>query len=286
MAEIFGVAAGAASVAALFSECVDCFEYIQLGRHFGQDYESSRLKLDIAQARLSRWGAAVAVYDDSRFATTPPPDASTQLAHSILEEIGSLFQSAQKTSKRYALGANSDALAVWQDGDLQPVAQQVHQHLAQTIRRRQKQTSLAKKTAWALYDGKRFAQLVDQIAGFVDELEKLWPVEAACRRLARADIEDVHGEAPLAAIRDVGEGVDQVLVEAAKQKGMELAGKNHAGQIGTQDEARVRIGHEFAASFGGLATVDHTTNTTDSIDAKNQSRVHIGTSYGGAGIFE
>jgi hypothetical protein len=34
MAEVFGTVAGALSVAALFNNCVDCFEYIQLGRHF------------------------------------------------------------------------------------------------------------------------------------------------------------------------------------------------------------------------------------------------------------
>lgn len=38
MAEVFGIVSGALSVAALFKNCVDCFEYIQLGRNFGRDY--------------------------------------------------------------------------------------------------------------------------------------------------------------------------------------------------------------------------------------------------------
>lgn len=54
MAEIFGTIAGALSVAALFNDCVECFEYIQLGRHFGRDYETYQLKLDIAMTRLAR----------------------------------------------------------------------------------------------------------------------------------------------------------------------------------------------------------------------------------------
>ena len=72
MAEIFGTVASALSVAALFNNCVDCFEYIQLGRRFGQDYERPQLKVDIAKTRLSRWGEAVAIHRDSRFTTAMP----------------------------------------------------------------------------------------------------------------------------------------------------------------------------------------------------------------------
>ncbi|KAK8036218.1 hypothetical protein PG993_008832 [Apiospora rasikravindrae] len=98
MTDIFGTVAGALSVAALFTDCVDCFEYVQLGRHFGQDFERCRLKLDIAQTRLSRWGEAVAIHEDPRFNTTEPADAPTRQVQSVLEEIDLLFQSIRKKS--------------------------------------------------------------------------------------------------------------------------------------------------------------------------------------------
>jgi hypothetical protein len=59
MAEVFGTVAGALSVAALFN-CVDCFEYIQLGRHFSlisnaANYDSASQRPDWADgARQSR----------------------------------------------------------------------------------------------------------------------------------------------------------------------------------------------------------------------------------------
>lgn len=96
MAEIFGTVAGALSVAALFADCVDCFEYVQLGRHFGQDFERCRLKVDIAQTRLSRWGEAVAIHEDPRFATTTPADAPTRQVQSVLEEIDLLFNRSKR----------------------------------------------------------------------------------------------------------------------------------------------------------------------------------------------
>jgi hypothetical protein len=41
MAEVFGVVAGSVSVAAIFNNVVDCFEYVQLGGHFDFDHATS-----------------------------------------------------------------------------------------------------------------------------------------------------------------------------------------------------------------------------------------------------
>ena len=116
-----------------------------------------------------------------------------------------------------------------------------HGHLGRAIRLRQKQMSLVKKAAWALYDGKHFDRLVEYITGFVDDLETIWPVEAARRQLARLEIEEVKDEPALAAVQDAAASVDSVLAEAVEQKAEEIAGKNSAGKIGTQNKARVRV---------------------------------------------
>ncbi|KAK8062859.1 hypothetical protein PG997_014956 [Apiospora hydei] len=252
MAEVFGTVAGALSVAALFTDCVDCFEYVQLARHFGRDFERCRLKLDVAQTRLSRWGEAVAIHEDPRFATVSSADPSTRQVQSVLEEIDLLFQSIRKKSQRYELSAKPDDLAVWRDEDLRPVARRLHQHLGKTVLQHQKQTSLAKKAAWALYDGKQFDKLIEQIAGFVDDLEAIWPAAAHQRQqqLVQVEIEEVDDEAALAAVQDAAADVDGVLAEAAGRKAAVLAGRNHAGQVGTHEQARVRIGHEFASANG------------------------------------
>ncbi|KAK8054582.1 hypothetical protein PG994_009649 [Apiospora phragmitis] len=246
MAELFGTVAGALSVAALFTDCVDCFEYVQLGRHFGQDFERCRLKLDIAQTRLSRWGEVVAIHEDPRFATTLPADAPTRQAQFILEELDLLFQSIRKKSQRYELGAKPDDLAIWRDEDMRAVARQLHQRLGEIVLRRQKQTSLVKKVAWALYDGKQFDKLIEQIAGFVDDLE------APRRQLVQVEIEEVNDEVALETVQDAAANVDSILAEAAERKAAVIAGKNHAGQVGTQDQARVRVGNEFAFAKNGL----------------------------------
>ena len=57
--EPVGLGIGIAGLAGAFTACVDCFEYIQLGRQFGHDYGKCLLKLDVAKLRISRWGVAM-----------------------------------------------------------------------------------------------------------------------------------------------------------------------------------------------------------------------------------
>nr|2WVQ_A Chain A, SMALL S PROTEIN [Podospora anserina]2WVQ_B Chain B, SMALL S PROTEIN [Podospora anserina] len=206
------------NVAGLFNNCVACFEYVQLGRHFGRDYERCQLRLDIAKARLSRWGEAVKINDDPRFHSDAPTDKSVQLAKSIVEEILLLFESAQKTSKRYELVADQQDLVVFEDKDMKPIGRALHRRLNDLVSRRQKQTSLAKKTAWALYDGKSLEKIVDQVARFVDELEKAFPIEAVCHKLAEIEIEEVEDEASLTILKDAAGGIDAAMSDAAAQK--------------------------------------------------------------------
>ena len=62
--EAASFAVGLIALAGLFNNAVDCFEYVQLGRRFGADFQTSLLKLDNARLRLSRWGQAVGLSGD------------------------------------------------------------------------------------------------------------------------------------------------------------------------------------------------------------------------------
>jgi len=59
MAEAAGLAVGVTALAGLFSNAVECFEIVQLGRTFEKDFETAQIRLDICRLRVSRWGAAL-----------------------------------------------------------------------------------------------------------------------------------------------------------------------------------------------------------------------------------
>jgi hypothetical protein len=171
---------------------------------------------------------------------------------------------------------------------MKPLFRGLHGRLKDLAYRRQKNTSLGKKTAWALYDGRNFERMVDKITNFVDDLEKLFPVEAACRRLAEPEIEEVEGEESLTALRDAADGVDRVLSDATVQKSETITGRNYAKDVKTEDRARVQVGHQFSETVlvRGIVLTDRITNSVETVAAKGESRIQIGNRFGGRGVLD
>lgn len=283
MAEPFGIVTGALSVTALFNNCVACFEFIQLGRQLGRDFQACQLRLDTARARLGRWGEAANVHTDPRFAmASASTDKSVQHVKDTLEEITELFEAAQKTSKRYELREAPDALVLFEADDMDPIGRRLHDRSMSLARRRQRGASLVKKTTWALYDGKQLEKLVSQITTLVDDLEKLFPVEAICRRLAEVEIEEIEDEPSLAALQEAARGVDDVLLGAVDQKLNEIAGRNSARDIRAEERADVQVGHRYtnAVLAQGIVVTDRAINSAGNIAASGDSNVHIGSRFG------
>jgi Prion-inhibition and propagation len=54
MAEAAGLAVSVIALTGLFSNAVECFEVIQLGRNFGKNFQTNQPKLNSARLRLSR----------------------------------------------------------------------------------------------------------------------------------------------------------------------------------------------------------------------------------------
>ncbi|KAL7904814.1 prion-inhibition and propagation domain-containing protein [Trichoderma velutinum] len=288
MAEIFGIATGALSVAALFNNCVETFEYIQLGRHFGEDYQRYQLKLDVAQTRLGRWGEAVGVNSDIRFASASPGDKAVKDVLGILEDIADCFEAARKKSRRYAQRADKKELMVHDNNDMNFLFQRLHKRSKDIARRRQKGISIVKKAAWALYDKKSLENLVNQISSWVDELEKLFPIEATYQKSIEIEIEEVNDELSLKALKDVARDIDPALEQAVERKVDSIEAINSARNITMEDKARFQVGNVFsegALQYEILAK-DQTNNFIDTISVKNETRIQVGNIYGGKGIWD
>lgn len=212
--EVFGVVTGAISLTSLFSACVDCFEYVELGRTFRRDYRTSILTLTCARLRLTRWGQAVNINNNSRFQDLSLESADEQIktAKATLEQILVLFRDASNISGNYE-GVppsveidNNDQVAVL-DRTLRSIA-----HSRRTGPR------LLQTTRWALHDKSRLDRLVNSIGSLVDNLEQLFPVEPAILEdLTRQEIASVP-KPQLPLLSDAaGESRDKKLQAAAHE---------------------------------------------------------------------
>ena len=116
----------------------------------------------------------------------------------------------------------------FEDKDMQPVVRGLHGRRGVVARQRQKRTGLLNKGAWALYDGKNFDKLVEQITGFVDDLEKLFPVETTRRKLVELEIEEVDDEPSLMALQDAAAGIADRT--ANRPDSVEAKGNQYSGR--------------------------------------------------------
>lgn len=203
--EAAGVAVGVAGLAGAFTTCVECFEYIQLGRRFGEDYGKCVLKLDAAKVRMSRWGASMGLGADSR--TQQPVSASEeefQLAESLLEQIRDTFKDAERLSERFKKHAimqktKPDDLVVYDaESDLDPGYRRLHLTMRQLAIKRQHGTNVLKKMTWALYEKKKFDTMIADVTGFVSKLVELFPTTQDNQRaLCRAEVSAIEDDRDL-----------------------------------------------------------------------------------------
>ncbi|MCJ1309317.1 hypothetical protein MMC25_002976 [Agyrium rufum] len=183
-----GVVLGAAGLLGLFTACVDCFEYLRSSRTLGVDYDRAVIKLDIVRLRFTRWGEAVGLTegDESsavarlkeRIAT---PDRDFPTIMRLLGQIMALFQQSADTSSRLALKRPSKESREEEGFDaITPNSitfRDLHENMRKLAMQRQKRSTIAQKTKWALYRKRDLEDLVASLTDLVSDLVELAPAK-------------------------------------------------------------------------------------------------------------
>jgi hypothetical protein len=285
MAEPFGIVSGAVSIATAFTACVDCFEYVKLGRRFGRDFQTSQLSLTCARLRLSRWGAAVRVYDDPQLGNPNATPDELQAAKSTLLQILRLFEDSADLSKKYRLRATSaDDLSEFSVGDLDPVSATLDNEMRDIASRRQKGASILKITKWALFEGSELTRLIDNITRLIGDLETLFPGQQQARvALVRSDMTELpQGEQHLRLLVRISQGVDGLLGEVADQA---LGGHRYRNFQFT-GTSQVINGDSFCGDWLHGAAGPRKTHTYEGFVFDQGTKILNGNQYGGKSIWD
>ncbi|OBT82393.1 hypothetical protein VE02_09584 [Pseudogymnoascus sp. 03VT05] len=162
MAEPFSIVASAIGIASAFAACVDCFEYVQFGHHFGRDFQTSRLALDCARLRLTRWGESVNIYNDPKLGRQDATATEIQLAKDVLLQILVLFADTEGTAKKYNLTAkDSEDLSAYSTDDMDPKMVVLDSKMKGLAIQRQKKGRFLKLASWALYHRSSLKDLLE-----------------------------------------------------------------------------------------------------------------------------
>lgn len=262
--ESAGFAIGVAGLLGVFPACVDCFECIQIGRQFGQDYGKCLLQLDTAKLRMSRWGVAIGLGPGTNLKQKiSVSDEELILAQSLLEQILISFMDAERISERFKKhtstsmqNAGSEQLLVHNAStDLDLDHQRLHVTMRELAFKRQKGTSFRKKAAWALYEKKRFDRMIEDVTGFINELVDLFPAAQEDQKaLCKAEVAEICETQDLALLNHVCECDRMLAAEVEKEmksRGHSVtdwkAGGNSKMWAGDENAFRVNSkGHSFA----------------------------------------
>ena len=257
MAETAGLVAAVVALAGLFDTTVECFEFVQLGRNFGKDFQTSQLKLDSARLRLSRWGKSLKLSEDvqdvaslqGRFGS----EANVKHADAFLGQIVELFADSEGVSNKHKSRAPSqdDNLAVYNpQTDLEPAMAKLHDQMRQLAVERQIRSGVRQKAKWAFYQEKHFRRLIEDIAELVDGLVELFPAaQQQQRELCDKEVLAIGEGEGLSILKEIAAAQDTLLKQAIDEA-TDSAGRSYHIVFSGSHNTGVQIGHNSGTMSG------------------------------------
>jgi hypothetical protein len=257
MAEVAGLVVGVGALAGLFNNTIECFEFVQLGRTFGKDFQTSQLKLNSAQLRLSRWGKALDLNEDIRDTTSLVgrfgSEANVKHAEDLLGQITETFADAEGVSNKFKLRMppQDGSLAVYNpQTDLDPLGTKLHEKMRQLALDRQSRSGVRQKVKWALYQQKQFLRLIEDVTELVDSLVRLFPAsQQAQRELCDAEVSAIGASEALSVLKDIAAAQDKLL-EQAIAKTIAQADASHHIVFSGSGNTGLQVGHNSGTMSG------------------------------------
>ncbi|KIK59040.1 hypothetical protein GYMLUDRAFT_170006 [Collybiopsis luxurians FD-317 M1] len=282
MAEVFDIISGAVGIAAIFNNCVETFGLIQIGRNFGNDYQTELLTLRMLQSRLSRWGEAIHINDITENDSSPLASATKAQLDLILKtvtHIESLLRESEEMCRKYSPSPNG-----YTKDDMKEPLHALDRNLASLISRRQQKAqkfrlSPRKLVSWALYSKEHFSKFTSDIKKSLDELEKILLIPEQLQKLKGEEIK---------LVTDVSIGPDtQVnpihIFLAVNGGGIKnsIPSNVQIGNLDVEEMARLQNGDVITQSWQGQS-IPHLSGSSISVahlNAKGNARVRNGNVY-------
>ncbi|KAI1733503.1 small s protein [Xylaria scruposa] len=279
MSDPFSITAGAIGIATAFTACIDCFNYVQLGRHFGRDFQTCSLLLACAKIRLARWGEAVHIDKDPMLNRLDATFEETQMAKEALLQILILFADTEKISKRHKLSAKAGAdLTILKTNELDLAIAALSNQMKKRAIKRQKTSNLFRLTGWAIYQRVEFQELITNITSLIENLENLFPAPKSQLKKSEERIQNGSGlllESPSESL-----GVTSCNVDYRNQAAPVLPGHYYTDLA---VDGKAQIGDSFSDNWGGTRGVSH---RYDGVQVCRNGKALIGNKFGGKGFWD
>ena len=200
--EAAGLALGVAGLAGLFSACLECYQLVQRGVTLHKDAAILMTKFENQELRLTAWGRACGLFGPEMCdARLDEPELGVRIV-ATLECIKTLFQDKKDLNRRYGLRlgpppANAITLTGYTRASADRALNSPTKWPLGSFFRSKKQRqrfSLLNKAQWAIADREKFAELIQHLKDFNDDLEAMTRATDVPRRqriVVEYEIEEV-----------------------------------------------------------------------------------------------
>lgn len=266
-----------ASLAGVFTSCIQCFDLIRLGSEFGNDYGKCLLRLDVSKLRLARWGWSVGLGEPPAVNTDfHPTESDIRTAQKLLSSIYETFQDVEKASKKYPNVDDPRSKEIPDESTaLEQNIQRLHISMRKTAATRHSDTSLLSRAAWAIYRKKHFDRMVEDITEFVNSLIDLFPTALPTQQsLAISEADGIQNTDDLRLLQEVSQ--EDPILENAVKESLSARGSFY-NQVEATDSSKLHAGDDIAYGVSGHGHVFNGGKSSGNAVA------HFGNNYRGAG---
>lgn len=225
-----------ASLAALFSTCLDALDTISAIARYGIDHEILQVKVEVEKVRLLLWGQAVGLAGDvADIDKALEREYVRNAVASLLVCFVKFLEDTERLRDEYGLieqsvNARMDAPTTPAENILGRTFKRTYDKFRNNPIKRQKETSLFTKTKWAIKDESKFRSLVKELRSINDSLGALLPgVAERARVQVRNQIMQSTDERQLQNLVNASDDVHDFISEAASLRLDVISNKFVAG---------------------------------------------------------
>lgn len=236
-----------------FNVVVEDIRLVRDAQTFGHDYQTTQLKLQLAEARIVRWGVSVGVASQDSSLTDLPagaleklmPEADRLKARTALQALIAELETANKKmddlnqkkqtqeeeaekgrqpslSRIFGRPKGTEAQNTGAEQMIDNRATALAEDFKQISLKRHRGTSASKKAKYVLFEKEVLRELLSSIRDLTDELEALFPAtDARLHSLASEEAKAVQTEALRELLQQTAERAevwDKLLLDALKRE--------------------------------------------------------------------
>ncbi|KAJ5875167.1 uncharacterized protein N7473_012514 [Penicillium subrubescens] len=295
MVEPVGATLGAVSLATalsgIFVSVVECVEYVELGRHFGKDFDKSQARLAALKLQITRWGVSTGALPDPRTGRYRTLEVEIDVAATavrLLSAIQDDILEVEKKSQNIRVQLSSTGrvdLATIGPNDMAAPTWTLNSQANAIVSNRVQGVSFVRKAKWAIYEKKHFDRLLDDITENLGHLEKLLPLSVArsLQDLCRIEVDSVQSgqsEAVIDLLKDASCANNDTHLQQAVREAITSGVSGHQWErTEVDDHVKLEQGDRIAMGYPCQVPTGRVGHSFGVTIGKGHSNIHQGDIY-------